>query len=103
MRALTFLSRFTLICNIAFVAYAVFRWLENSKSAKASSDMVTRVPFIKEVIIILGFSAIIINLIMNVGYLFLIVLRKEGLPWKLILINFLFLILQVFYFFFYNA
>ncbi len=102
MRLFTFLSRFTFICNIAFVLFVFFRWLEKRKPVSGSSDRVVAVPYFKDLIITLGVCAIIINLLMNVFYfLFLLRGKLKNIPVWLPIINFIFLILQVFYFFFY--
>jgi ABC-type bacteriocin/lantibiotic exporter with double-glycine peptidase domain len=101
MRTLLFLSRFTFICNIAFLLFAFFRWLENSSHASGSADVISRVPFLKELIILLGFCAIFINIIMCVVYIILMAMRKKELPWVFICTNFLFLIIQIIYFFYY--
>ena len=103
MKVVLFFSRFTFICNIAFLLFILFRWIELKKVAHGSSDAVLPVPFLKNLVITLGFSAIIINLAMNVTYLLLLLTgnSKKITSW-LVLVNFLFLILQVYYFFFYT-
>src|SRR5688572_23466481 len=101
MRVVLVFSKFAFICNIAFLAFAFFRWLEKRKPAATPADIVIPVPFIKELIIILGFTAIFINLIINVVYLiFLLSGTFKQLPQRLSMANALFLLLQFFYFFF---
>jgi hypothetical protein len=103
MRLFNFLSKFTFICNIAFVLFVFFRWMEMRKPVDTSAtDRVVEVPFFKDLIITLGFCAIIINLLMNIFYfLFLVRGKLKGIRLWLPLVNFLFLIVQVYYFFFY--
>lgn len=103
MKVVLFFSRFTFICNIAFLLFAFFRWIEVKKTSNPHSDVVLPVPFLKNLVITLGFSAIIINMAMNLVYLVFILSgnSKKILPW-LGIANFLFLILQVYYFFFYK-
>ena len=103
MKVVLFFSRFTFICNIAFLLFILFRWIELKKVAHGSSDAVLPVPFLKNLVITLGFSAIIINLAMNITYFLLLLTgnSKKIRSW-LVLVNFLFLILQVYYFFFYT-
>ncbi len=103
MKVILFLSRFTLICNIAFVLFAFFRWLELSKPVKATGEKLIPVPFLQEAIITLGFSAIVINLVMNLFYLGILMLgRIKVLPPWIVITNFLFILLEIFYFFFYK-
>ena len=102
MRVFNFLSKFTFICNIAFLLFVFFRWLELKKPAATSADKVVDVPFFKDLIITLGVSAIIINLLMNIFYvLFLARGKMKSIPLWLPVVNFMFLILQIIYFFFY--
>ena len=71
------------------------------KPVVAGNDKAVSVPFIKEVIIVLGFSAIIINLLMILFFLVrLFSKRMAGISMLLVLINFMFFIVQVYYFFF---
>ena len=101
MRLFTFLLRFTFICNIAFLLFVFFRWLEMKKPVSGSGDKLVGVPLFKDLVITLGVSAIVINLLMNVFYvLFLVRGRSNNIPVWLPLINFLFLVVQVIYFFF---
>jgi len=102
MKVILFLSRFTFICNIAFLLFAFFRWIENSKAPGDSTGALTPVPVLKELIIILGFCAIFINIIMCVFYLIMIIMRKKELPWFFIISSFIFLMVQIFYFFYYK-
>ena len=101
MKVVLFFSRFTFICNIAFLLFIFFGMIERKKPAHGYSDMVFPAPYLKNLIITLGFSAIIINLAMNVVYLVLLLSAnsKKISSW-LVIANFLFLILQVYYFFF---
>jgi hypothetical protein len=72
------------------------------KPVAGNGDKVVAMPFAKDLVITLGFSAIIINLLMNIFY-FIFLVRgklKGGNVW-LPLINFIFLIIQVLYFFIY--
>ena len=101
MRLFNFLLRFTFLCNIAFLLFVFFRWLEMKKPVNGGGDKLVAVPFFKDLVITLGVSAIVINLLMNVFYvLFLVRGKSNNIPVWLPLINFLFLLVQVIYFFF---
>jgi hypothetical protein len=103
MRLLNFLSKFTFICNLAFLLFVFFRWMEMKKPVTGAGDTVVAVPFFKDLIITLGMCAIVINLLMNIFYvLFLLRGKLKGVPMWLPVINFLFLAGQIFYFFFYD-
>lgn len=100
MKVVSFFSRFTLICNIAFILFVTFSKLEARKPVTHSSDTVEMIPYFKNVVITLGFSAIVINLIMCIVYSIIVIIGKQYLlPKWLAAINFAFLILE-FYFFF---
>ncbi len=100
MKIVLFLSRFTFVCNIAFALFVFFRWLEIRKPAEVPGDRVVNIPFFKDLIITLGAAAIIINLIMNIIYfIFLLTGKLKVFPRWLIVSNFLFLLLQICYFF----
>jgi hypothetical protein len=74
--------------------------MEAKKHVEAVKGTVVAFPFFKDLIIILGFSAIIINLIMCIVYLVTVFRRKFFLLQKwLVAVNFIFLLIQ-FYFFF---
>ena len=72
------------------------------KPVTGSADNVVAVPFLKDLIITLGMCAIIINLLMTVFcVLFLVRGKLNASPAWLPLVNFIFLLVQIFYFFFY--
>lgn len=100
MKLISFFSRFTFICNICFLIFIIINRLEAKKPAVATTDTVLPLPFFKDLVIILGFSAIIINLLMCITYLVELLTKKVlPLPKWLAPVNFIFLLVQ-FYFFF---
>jgi len=101
MKVISFFSRFAFICNIAFLLFVFFSKLEAKKPVIQGRNTVEAVPFFKDIIITLGFSAIVINLLMCLVYVMLIVSHKQlYIPKWLAIINFIFLVLQFIYFFF---
>ncbi len=75
--------------------------MEVSKAATQGQETVIKVPFLKDLIIILGVSAIVINLLMCIVYSVVVITgRQKILPKWLVILNFLFLILQFLYFFY---
>ena len=100
MKLISFFSKFTFICNISFLLFILFRKIEAKKVISDSGSGAAAIPFFKNLVIILGFSAIVINLIMCIVYLVAVLSKKSFLlPKWLAAINFVFLIIQ-FYFFF---
>lgn len=101
MKVFLVFIRFTFICNICFILFIFFRWQEHKKSVLGISDKVLEIPYFKDLIIVLGFAAIFINLLMNLVCILLVIFQKINLLSKWILFaNFLFLILQIGYFFY---
>jgi len=101
MKLISFFSKFTFICNISFLLFILFQKIEAKKIVSSGSqDSIVAIPFFKNLIIVLGFSAIVINLIMCMVYLVAVLSKRSFLlPKWLAAINFVFLIIQ-FYFFF---
>jgi hypothetical protein len=78
----------------------IFNKNEAKKAIVGGRDTVVAIPFFKDLIIILGFSAIVINFLMCLVYLIAILARKSYvLPKWIAIVNFIFLIVE-FYFFF---
>ncbi len=103
MKLISFFSRFTFICNLCFVLFIIFSKLEANKPAAGTPGTVVVLPFFKDLVIILGFSAIIINLLMCIVYLVFLLLSKAILlPKWLSIANVVFLIVEFYFFFFYN-
>lgn len=101
MRVIRFLSKFTFICNIAFLLFAFFRWMEIKRSVEGRNGELIPISMLKNLIITLGFAAIFINLFMNLIYLVLLLLKRLYVPRWLVISNFLLLLVQIYYFFYY--
>jgi len=100
MKIISFFSKFTFICNISFLLFVFFSKLESKKAVTAGRGTVLPIPFFKDLIIILGFSAIVINFLMCLVYLIVLFTGKSFvLPKWLVIINVVFLLVE-FYFFF---
>lgn len=103
MKLISFFSRFTFICNLCFLLFIIFSGLEAKKPAIGAPGTVVVLPFFKDLVIILGFSAIVINLLMCITYLLVVLLRKMALlPKWISILNVVFLLLEFYYFFFYK-
>jgi len=101
MKVIAFFSRLTIICNIAFLLFIFLGQMEAKKPVTRNVDTVVPVSYFKDIIITLGVSAILINLLMCITYSVIIIIGKyKMLPKWLASINLVFLIFQFFYFFF---
>ena len=101
MKLISFFSKFTFICNISFVLFMIFNKIDAKKAVTGGRDTVAAIPFFKDLIIILGFSAIVINFLMCLVYVLVILAKKSAIiiPKWIAITNFIFLIVE-FYFFF---
>jgi len=77
MKLILFFSRFTLICNVAFLLFIILSKIEAKKPITHSPDTVQAVPFFKDIIITLGFSAVIINFFMCLFYAILVIIGRQ--------------------------
>ena len=103
MKLISFFSRFTFICNVCFILFVIFSIIQTGHDGNAAPDTVTSLPFFKDLVIILGFLAIAINLVMCITYLVVFALKKKLVfPGWLTIVNIAFLPIQFYYFFFYK-
>ena len=99
MKLIRFLSRFTFICNLSFLACIIFRLLEVQKPVNAKAGDMIPIPIVENILITLGYTAILFNIIMNIIYLALLISKRLNVPRWLVITNFIFLVLEVYYFF----
>jgi hypothetical protein len=89
MRLLRFLSRVAFICNICFIVASLTQWMPQLPDNALTSD-----------ILVLGYIlSMLVNLIVNLAVLLLFLsrrLRRAAIPPWLLVINFLFFIVQIF-------
>jgi hypothetical protein len=97
-----FFSKITFICNIGFVVFVVLGYIEMNGKKSAIEDGILPLPFLSGTLVVLGQFAIFLNLIfcLVAGCLFFSKKLITIAPWLLI-VNFLFLLLQVYYFLIY--
>jgi hypothetical protein len=85
------------------LGFVIFSGLEAHKAAAGIPGTVEAVPFLKNLVIILGFLAIVINLLMCIGYLVVWLFKKVIVrPRWVSVVNLFFLVVQFYYFFFYK-
>ena len=87
MRLLRLLSRVAFICNVCFVLASVVQYLPNPPEGEVISS-----------IIVLGyFLSVIVNVLINLSLFILLIfgkLRKAMIPAWLLIVNFLFFVVQ---------
>jgi hypothetical protein len=94
-----FFSKLVFLCNCCFLAVVVFRSIETEgeKNVHAGEQALTFQPLVST-IAILGYGAIIFNLIFNIISIFFLLAKKPQPVAKwLVWVNFLFLLAQVYY------
>ena len=100
MKILSFLSKFTFLCNLAFLIFAALNIFGSGNAGASGKSAPPEFDFFKNIIITLGFSAIVVNLLMCIAYASVLMAGKKALiPKWLPAINFLLLLFQ-FYFYF---
>ena len=95
MRWLLFLSRIAFVCNLFSIFAMLLMW----------RDIIQNQVAVSTIIIIGYFLAIVFNPIVNVCYLIMLILKKplfNTVPKWLVLVNFIFLLLQLQYILFLN-
>jgi hypothetical protein len=96
-----FFSKIVFICNLCFVASVILRLVENAKKKDANFDGLVLLKPLESTLVVLGYSAIIINGLFLVICLFLLAAKKiKQIPQWIVLCNLVFFLLQVYYFFF---
>ena len=98
-----FFSKFVLICNLCFIGSVVLRFIEVTRRAKGNFDSAIPVQPLQSTLVVLGYSAIFVNIFFLAGLLIWLLRGKiQTVPKWLILINLVLLPVQVWYFFFSN-
>ncbi len=98
-----FFSRIVLICNVCFIIAVILRFVELLKKEKGDFDSAIPLKPLESTLVILGYSAIFVNLIFFFFTLYLLATKKIKLiPHWIVLFNICILPLQVYYFFYSN-
>ncbi len=97
---LRFYSKFVVICNIAFIISVIIRFIEGAKPGVVSDKIIKYEP-VENSIIVLGYSAVLFNLIFILIISgFLILSKQHNIPKKSVIFCLVMLVLQFTYFFF---
>ena len=95
-------SRLAFICNVSFVIFILLGYIELSNKTEKGGDNVFPLPFLTGTLVILGQLAIFLNFIFCLISLHLLVTKRlQQAPRWLVIINFIFFLIQVYYFFIY--
>ncbi len=98
-----FFSKFVFICNLCFVAAVILRFVENAKKKSSDFDGQILLKPLESTLVVLGYSAVIINALFLIACLFLLAAKKikQILKW-IVIANLVFFLIQIYYFFFSN-
>jgi len=94
-------SKFIFICNLCFLATAILRYIEiGNDSVSKNIDAISFQP-LKSSLIVLGYSALLFNLIFFLLFIFLKSIgKKPSVNSWLIIVNAVMLFVELFYFLF---
>jgi hypothetical protein len=96
-------SKFIFLCNLCFVAAVVLRFVENANKKIGNVNSIIKLQPLQNTLVVLGYGAIVFNLLYHLILLISFTTKSSNtLPKWVIWSNFLFLIIQVYYFFFYE-
>ena len=96
-----FLNKFIFICNICFLGAAILRLVEISRKSQGVTGTVVPLPALQGSIVVLGYLAIVFNLLFFIVVLTRLVAGKGWvMPKWMCLFNAIMLPVQGWYFFF---
>lgn len=98
-----FFSKIVFICNCCFIASVILRFVENANKKKGNFNGNIILQPLESTLVVLGYGAIFINLVFNLFVLVMLSQKKDlKIPRWLMWTSFIFLIIQIYYFFFSN-
>ena len=96
-----FFSRIVLLCNCCFIIAVVLRYIEMVKRTKGNFESAIPLPLLEGTLVILGYGAIMINVIFVCVSFYLLATKKIKLiPRWIVLFNLIIFPVQVWYHFF---
>ncbi len=93
-----FFSKLVFICNLCFIATVILRYVELQQK-KQSGDSLVQLPFVQNIVVILGYSAVVLNLLFLVLLLFSIARKNNRVATWLIVFNLLIFVWQLLFHF----
>lgn len=96
-----FFTKLVFICNLSFIAAVVLRLVELVKRSRGNFDPAISLAPLEATIVVLGYTAILINAVFFIYFLYLLSIRKvKQFPSAIVLFNLILFPVQVWYFFF---
>lgn len=95
-----FFSRLVVICNVCFIASVILRYVEYPGQQKGNVDVAIPLPALENILVILGYSSIFLNIIFLLACLVTFFVNKgKTVPrWIYVFISIVFAF-QLLYFF----
>lgn len=98
-----FFARIVFICNIAFIASAILRFVEIKNSAKGNANLALKFQPVESTLVVLGYGAIFLNLFFIIFSIYWVAAKKINfIPRWILLFNLVMFPIQVYYFFYSN-
>ncbi len=96
-----FFSKFTIICNVCFLLAVVAWYLEVHQIHAGKNDQLLPLPWLEGILVIIGYSAIFINLFYLMVWAVLNLFKKATqIPRWMVIFNSIVFLLQVYFHFF---
>lgn len=94
-----FFTRLVAICNICFIVTVIMRYIERG-NVDEKGEALTRLPFIQNTLVVLGYSAIVMNFIFVLIIVYLLITKKlSRIPKLLLIFNLILLAWQIIFHF----
>jgi hypothetical protein len=98
-----FFSKIVFICNLCFVASVILRLVENAKKENGSFNGQILLKPLESTLVVLGYGAIFVSLFFVFACIYWFITKQiEQIPKWIVIVNLVFFIIQVYYFFFSN-
>lgn len=98
-----FFSKITVICNICFLAYVVFWFIEMGNQRAGTGNQVLPLPWLEGLFVMLGYIAIFVNtLFLLLAFIFYSLKMNIKIPRWIIIFNVIIFCCQVYFHFFHK-
>lgn len=98
-----FFSKLAVLCNVCFLFAVVFWYIEMHKKQEGADVRVIPLPWLESTLVILGYGAIIVNLLFLLIYFIIVSLKVNvKIPKWMIIFNVILFCCQVYFHFFYK-
>jgi len=98
-----FFSKITVLCNACFLLSVVFWYVERHSKPGESTGQILPLPWLESTLVILGYGAIIVNLLFLLLYFIFVSLKMNiKIPKWIIIFNVIIFCSQVYFHFFFK-